>query len=541
MKSFYTVGVVWLASMVLITVAAQGQANPTRLPAVLSYSKSQAFSNTNFAPASTAYVSNTYPQAQGHAAPPAYGTHAYAPTSTYAATPVYTPMPHAVAAPPRMAYPQPVGTRSTFGPPQPSYANFALPQARFYAPPAPPFYWPASTGQSSVMLHNGEAIGGPPLAQPHPHVDAHGAAPAYGYAPTQGQLWTDAYAAGSGESCVSYAPARAQNWFAAGSGLIMTRDHGDHYNFSYGTLAEEDQRTNTRDAAMDWSGGFDVRLGRYFNCGRNAIEAVYWGISPERQSTQTVSADVSGNLNAILNFGDLNYGGTSAADFVNVAPGIDGIHRVQREFDFQNLEVNVWQLCTSCGGGACDCSRFRFNWLAGVRYFRFNENLLFGADAYETQLTFDDDDELYYNIDVQNYLVGFQLGNELEYSLSCKWTLDMGVKLGLYGNNIKHVSEIGGGYGVATIDNGPFAGRAFYVNNRKKDVAFLGEARIGLQYCINPCWTATLGYRAFAVTGVALPSEQIYPDLRGINDVEIIDSNGSLILHGGYAGLEYCW
>jgi hypothetical protein len=51
-------------------------------------------------------------------------------------------------------------------------------------------------------------------------------------------------------------------------------------------------------------------------------------------------------------------------------------------------------------------------------------------------------------------------------------------------------------------------------------------------------WSAIAGYRAVGASGVALPTNQIYPDLRGINDVENIDSNGHVILHGGYAGIE---
>jgi hypothetical protein len=38
-----------------------------------------------------------------------------------------------------------------------------------------------------------------------------------------------------------------------------------------------------------------------------------------------------------------------------------------------------------------------------------------------------------------------------------------------------------------------------------------------------------------------MPADQIYPDLRGINDVANIDSSRGMILHGGYAGLEYNW
>jgi hypothetical protein len=331
-----------------------------------------------------------------------------------------------------------------------------------------------------------------------------------------------------------------RNWFGSVGGLVMTRDHSDHYTFSYGTGDEADQRTDTRNADMNWVGGVDIRFGRYFNCQRNAIEAVYWGLNPNTQYTQTVSADVLGNLNGILNWNSLDYRGNTADVYVNVAPGDDGIHRLTRDYSFQNIELNLWRFCGSCGSGKCDCSRLRTSWLAGVRYFRFDESLVFGSDADDLQITYADD-EIFYNIDIENQLVGFQVGNQAQYCVSDRLTTDLGIKLGIFCNRINHVSEIGGALGVATINNGPFLGEDFYVNSSKDDVAFLGEVNLGLRYCFSCNWAGTIGYRALAITGVAMPADQIYPDLRGINDVANIDSSRGLILHGGYAGLEYNW
>jgi len=308
---------------------------------------------------------------------------------------------------------------------------------------------------------------------------------------------------------------------------------------------------------MNWSSGFDVRFGHYLNCGQNAIEVVYWGLFPGQEYTQTTSADVLGNLNGILNWNNLDYNGAPASNIVNVAPGADGVHALWRNFEFHNVEVNLWRFCgncaastcsnsgggygKSCGGAVCNRSRWRYNMLAGVRYFRFHEDLLFGADGDQFVMNYGDD-EIFYNIDIDNDLLGFQLGCETEYCVGRRWTLDGGIKLGIYNNHISHISEIGGNLGTATINGGgPNSGRDFYVNNSKNDVSFLGETNLGFQYLIHPNWTARFGYRAVAVTGVALPSEQIYPDLRGINDVELIGSNSSLLLHGGYAGVEYNW
>ncbi|MEO8497089.1 MAG: BBP7 family outer membrane beta-barrel protein, partial [Planctomycetota bacterium] len=359
------------------------------------------------------------------------------------------------------------------------------------------------------------------------------AMPGYANGSAGCDVWPNGYASMNGQPAV-------RNWFGSFGGLVMTRTRSSHHTFSYGTGNEADQRTDSRDADMDWAGGFDVRFGRYFNCQRNAIEAVYWGIFPASQSTQTVSANVLGNLNGILNWNSLDYAGNTADVYVNVAPGEDSVHRVTRDYAFQNLELNLWRFCGNCGGGACDCSRLRTSWLAGVRYFRFDERLLFASDANDTSIS-GENDELYYSIDIKNHLLGFQVGNEAQYCVTDRLTANLGTKLGIFGNQINHVSEIGGNLGTATINNGPFSGEEFWVSSSKKDVAFLGEVNLGLRYCFTRCWTGTIGYRAVAVTGVALPADQIYPDLRGINDVENIDSSRCLVLHGGYAGLGYNW
>ncbi len=323
-------------------------------------------------------------------------------------------------------------------------------------------------------------------------------------------------------------------WFASGSGLFMTRDNENPYLFSYDDANEAIQLTNARDANFNWAGGGLVSFGRYFNCGCNALEAVYWGLFPESNSTVTTAADVTGNLNGILNFDQLDYNGATADTFVNNAQS----HAVFRDSEVHNVELNLLSFGRSCAPGSCGSGRLSHHWLAGARFFKFRDDLSFAADTVDQQFT-GAAEELYYDVDIDNNLVGFQLGGLARYAFTGRLRLDLGLKVGVYGNHISHRSRIGGAAGVATINNGPNNGAEFLVDNSKDDVAMLSEALLGLNYCLSDRWSVIGGYRAVAITGVALPTNQIFPDVRGLQDVQIVDSNGSLILHGGYLGVAY--
>ena len=138
-------------------------------------------------------------------------------------------------------------------------------------------------------------------------------------------------------------------WFAGLYGLYMSHDNENHYRFSYDDAWESVQLTDSRDANPDLMGGIEVRAGRYFNCGLNAVEAVYWGLFSEDGSTVTRSTDVTGNLDGILNWNSLNYNGSTAEWWVNDAV----VHAIFRQSEFHNVEINLLQFCGLGGGDPC--------------------------------------------------------------------------------------------------------------------------------------------------------------------------------------------
>lgn len=309
----------------------------------------------------------------------------------------------------------------------------------------------------------------------------------------------------------------------------MTRDKENFLPFSYATGNEAVQLVTNRDAAFSVAGGVEARLGRYFCCGQSSLEFVFWGLMPNSQSYSLLGSDVVGDLNGIYNWDQLDYNGGAASAFVNDAM----VHRIQRSFEFQNYEMN-WNSYLVPPG----CGNWQFQTIAGFRVFRFGETIDFGADTVDTVFT-GSPDEIHYNIKVDNRLYGFQLGGRQEYRFSQRWSLTTRILGGLFANDVYHHSRIGGAAGDAVVNNGPNNGQVFNISGHKTNLAFMGELDLGLMFRPTRNWQIGGGYRAIGVSGLALPSNQLYHDLRGIQDVQDVKVNGDLILHGGYFQLTY--
>ncbi len=328
-------------------------------------------------------------------------------------------------------------------------------------------------------------------------------------------------------------------WCASVGGLMMSIDEGHHYFFSYdGDVADEgDQYTDWRNVNQEWMGGFEVGLRRYGACSCSGWELLYWGLYPGTEYTTTYPAELVGGgpLNAILDFGNVYINAVGDGDtYVNNAT----YHQLSRDVELHNAEINY--LMMTAGSCSPSCTPWRSEVVCGFRFLKYDDNLQFMADTD----TAANNPPLYYDIDTENTLYGFQLGGYGEYGFGGRWAVGAGAKLGVFNNHISSYNRIGTASTTARIGGdpvGPNYGRAWLVNASKDDVSFLGEFNLDVVCQITQCWYGSLGYRVVGVTGVATPTDQIYPDLRGINDVELVDSHGSLFLHGFTASVERRW
>ena len=331
-------------------------------------------------------------------------------------------------------------------------------------------------------------------------------------------------------------------WFATASGLVMGRVDDDKVWTSFDQGDVSVHLLTTRHAALDFGGGFETRFGYFWCDGMYALEGVYWGIYPDVQEANAYgAATVGGIATTNLAFNNITYDAGLGQQLLTVFYNNAERHRIQRTSEFHNIELNL--LGNTCASG-CYNSRLRLGWNAGVRFFRYDDGFTFSTDPNE--VPFDGDpEEVHYDIEVENNLIGFQIGGRADYCFTRRVNGFATSKFGIYGNHISHRSVIGGSNGTAVVSDAasPFDGRDYDVRSNVTDVAFLGELNMGLDYQMSKCWSATAGYRAVAVSGVGHSTSQIIGDdtATDLDWLADTNNNGSLILHGAFAGLEYCY
>lgn len=488
-----------------------------------------------------------------------------------------------------------------------------------------PSYQTAPAGQTMMNPVYGQAIapgctscGSAPIAESYGYPMGGTCEPQGFGMPVGGQFMGGQFMGAARQSFFTGMPVGAKPYFGGANVLIFQRIDDDNRELTYNVNMPTDNFLGTRDARFGTMGGFEVFLGRYFNCGRNAISAGYWGLYPDDE-TATVTTAGGADLRSRYHFNGMMMPavGIYPQDTVYNWYDLAVANRIVRTSDYQNIEVNLLGFttggaarsfylptagtlfsgqrgarggcgycggagCGMCGGGAsaCGCgdsygacgggscggscspaacapcaptrfatgpccltpgcgSRLNMTWLAGVRYFRFNDTLSYASSRLDNQFTGGNDD-IYWDSNLQNDLVGFQIGGTLNFCTGRRASLYATTKMGVYGNHAQYDTSIGTRGTSSYIDSAnAFNGRNFMVSASKTDVAFLGELGTGVQYRLTPKWSANMGYRAIVASGVATAVDQIPLEMIHLGNVANFDNNAALILHGVNLGGVY--
>lgn len=260
-----------------------------------------------------------------------------------------------------------------------------------------------------------------------------------------------------------------------------------------------------------FSGMFQVSPG-------GSVEFTYYGTFHWHKSATAQSA--TDNLFSVVSdFGQVPPGGFAETDN-------SSFQRIDYASTFDNFEVNFrrrWM--------APNC-RYQGSWLAGVRYFKLDEDFQY--------ITVNDLNGIAdFDVNTNNSLTGFQVGGDLWLCIIPGLRIGGEFKAGVFGNHNSQGTTIS-----ATSLAVPFQEVV-----KSNDVAFVTNADLMMLYRLNYNWTFKLGYQFLFVDGVALASENFNPTppaiFAGVPGNVIrepaLNDNGNVFYHGLMIGGEYMW
>ena len=307
-------------------------------------------------------------------------------------------------------------------------------------------------------------------------------------------------------------------------GVVLRRDYEDDVRLAYNGAGTEIFSTDIDQGSMSGLGASLTTR----NCSGSGWQMVYWGVDDDQDIS--LAGPVFTDLDGLA---DLNHvpSGFTMFDIFNT--GTDA--RFYRDTEINNFELNLLrnggQYTTRSGRSA------NYELLGGLRLFQFDESFRYVVNNAAPYPLVNE-----YALQVQNLLVGLQLGGRTEVCLSNRLRMNCGVSAGLFNNRIDTRQRIIDETGYTPVlGSGPSAGRPFDYSDQKDDAAILTQLDLGLIYQFSSKMRANIGYRALGVSGVALAVDQIPADFTDAALLQRANSNGSLLLHGLYFGSEYCF
>ncbi len=257
----------------------------------------------------------------------------------------------------------------------------------------------------------------------------------------------------------------------------------------------------------NWRSGGKISLGYWFNeCCNYGLEANYLFL-PNESKTHEVSADGSTG-SALLATPFFNVT-TASEDSAGVAfPGsFSGIAKLKLVNNLQGAELNF----VAVNPFGCNLN---FGWLAGFRYFNFDEHLkLTTSSPYVAVPT--DVWKTYDKFSVNNNFYGGQLGAGLEYS-SCEFYVNVKAKVALGAmceeSNVsgKLVTNDFNAFGAPqTFVGGYFALPSNIGHHKHTEFSVIPEANINVGYPITDCLKVQVGYTFIYVNKLLRASKQI--------------------------------
>jgi hypothetical protein len=331
-------------------------------------------------------------------------------------------------------------------------------------------------------------------------------------------------------------------WYSSFEMLVLGRSPGRRVWTSSEKYPNEWLQLGHTDIPMAWSLGGQVQLGRRFCCGCTplAVEATFWttnAMTGSQTTTNPWGMDVP--MGTPLQTGWINF--NIAGHIIPANDIFDNAQTstVTRRDEFYDFEINLireelpW---------ACD-SQWEIGWSAGVRYFRFQESL--GVGVTSPNIDNLGPGDAYFNDTVTNNLIGPQIGFDLAYNIGNNVRLFVNPTVGVFGNwvsnDFRAQGRLGSGLyvdGVNTVGHGY---SNFPAHGSNAGVAFLTQVDLGADWRFSRNWSVRAGYRIVAITGMGLADDEFPQYLADAPEMGNPQHNSSLVLHGAFFGVTYCY
>ncbi|PNY37383.1 hypothetical protein C2E31_07570 [Rhodopirellula baltica] len=338
--------------------------------------------------------------------------------------------------------------------------------------------------------------------------------------------------------------------------------------------------------------GFNTRIGRYLGCGAYGIDVgfLYWDPDPQSRMYSDTGAGLRFTLPA-LNTVSINRGGGATTVYDDYDMNAACIC-AERDIRVKGIEINLncfglmgarrlgsaypssifagcglggnggCGLLGGCGlGGGCGpyrasqrsrlygsaigplaraCSgRVRVRTSHGFRWFQLEDDLLIAGDV--DGMPGLGGSDIYYELHTENNLYGYQFGSQLSYAIGCRLMLNVGGKVGIYGNDARVRHWIGNDMVMAYTDSQGAGAGDLYSDKSDVNLAGLGELDFGLGYRICNRFTATCGYRVLTACGVATSIGSMPAEYTSVESAGRVRADDCLMMHGGYVGFNYNW
>ena len=285
----------------------------------------------------------------------------------------------------------------------------------------------------------------------------------------------------------------------------------------------------TEDASIDDFGGIEATFQQRNEFGKG-IEARYFGLF-ENDATAVLPRQQ--NSSRLIGLGNVVTSiGTGQQLYSR-----DGTQSVSRTNRINNFEVNRLK---HGGGKFLGMRTSMCEHYYGFRLFNFDETLNY-RNSFASPIG--NASAINYRVRTDNQLAGLQTGQRAEIPLRGRFGMSIGGRFGAFNNRVRTrqyfstLDASGNTIEIANMSRG--TGGAFDLSDEKDNIAFLGEFNFGLTYQVRQNSRARIGYRALGVSRLALADRQIPSSFYRPESATFADTDGDMILQGGYFGLEF--